>query len=328
VTHPLRPLVAAGAIALALALTVFTGGSFSARTGYEDAAREVLLRDWWTLWAVPPVEVALIALIGAALLLSPASREGARRAYAISGLAVLLLAVCSPLAGLAQGGLFAAHMLQHVLIGAVAPLLVLLALPRAVPGATPRRWWARLLHPGIAFALWVTSTIVWLAPGVHHHVLDDQAIWILQQVSFFAFGIVLWAPVTERLTPAPSWFGSAAKCGYMLGVWVVGVITANIYWFSGTAFYSSHTAAAEAWGIGPLQDQANAGTVMLLTHCAIAFTAIAVLFARQAREQQLEQRLVEAGLEPGLVRDAIRYGGSERLAAQVGVPLRSREGID
>ena len=101
--------------------------------------------------------------------------------------------------------------------------------------------------------------------------------------SFLAFGLLLWAPIVETL-PAPAWFSTGWKCGYMVGVWVVGLTIANIYWFSGTAFYDGHAAAAAAWGFDPLEDQANAGTVMMVLHCLLAFGAIMVLFFRQARE--------------------------------------------
>lgn len=60
----------------------------------------------------------------------------------------------------------------------------------------------------------------------------------------------------------------------------------------------------------------------------IAFTAITVLFFRHAREQGLEQRLVEAGVEPQRARRAIIEGEAELLARQVGVAVRTRAGID
>ncbi len=329
-SRSLRLLLAASAITLAMILAGLSGGALSGSTGYGDAARRALLDEWWTLWAAPPVEVALIVLLGTNLAL--AVRGSARRhavAYASGAIAVLLLAVASPVAALAQGGMFAAHMAQHVLIGAVAPLLVLLALPRVLPGDGPRRRvLARVLHPVTAFLVWAGSTVVWLLPAVHHAVYMHQAAWVGQQVSFFLFGVAMWAPVTERLVVPPRWFGTGAKCLYMVGVWSVGLTLANVYWFAGSAFYPSHTAAARAWGLSAVQDQANAATVMMATHCLLAFGAIALLFFRQAREDGLEQRLVEAGLDPERVRWTVRYGDPRALAHEAGVPLRTRGGID
>ena len=164
-------------------------------------------------------------------------------------------------------------------------------------------------------------------PDIHHAVLENGGLWIVQQVSFLVFGLLLWAPVVESL-PAPDWFSTGVKSGYMLGVWIVGLSIANVYWFSGTAFYSAHAEAATAWGVEPLEDQANAGTVMMVLHCLLAFGAITYLFFRQAREGELRQRMLEAGIDPARVAEATRAGTGEALARLHGVPVRTRPGID
>lgn len=332
VTRPLKLMAAAGFLALAIALTAVAGGG-AYHTGHAgpSAHASTNLGD---LWAIPPVEVS--ALLVAALLYAFAVRRvggvpRGRQAYFYAGIALILAAICSPLGGVAQQGLLTAHMLQHTLIGAVAPLLLLLGMPRAFATAVlPVRWQARLTwlqHPVRAFTLWTVTTVMWLLPSVHHAVLEYQPLWILQQVSFLAFGMLLWAPVVECL-PAPRWFGTGIKSAYMTGVWFVGLITANIYWFSGTAFYSSHAAAAASWGLEPLEDQANAGTVMMVVHCLLALGATTYLFFRQAREGELSQRMIEAGIDPARVAEATRAGTGEALARMHGVPVRTRAGID
>lgn len=331
---PLRVLFAGSMLTLAIVVSALPGDTLRGVTGYDEAARAVLLSDWWTLWTFPPVEFALIVLLVSWVL--PAARAAApqqrrlRTVFAAAALATLVLAVASPIGGLARGGMFAAHMTQHVLVGAVAPLLVLLALRRVIPGAASRfpRLLARLLHPVPAFVMWTGSTLAWLFPAVHHQVYMHQTAWTAQQISFFVFGIALWAPVTERLATPPRWFGTGMKCLYMVGVWSVGLTLANVYWFSGAPFYPSHTAAADAWGISALQDQANAATVMMATHCLLAFGAIVLLFFRQAREDGLEQRLVEAGLDAQDAHLGVHYGDPAALAREAGIPLSTRGGID
>jgi putative membrane protein len=334
VRHPLRLIVVAATMALAIALTALAVGGGASHLAHSapSAAASTELGD---LWAVPPVEVAAI-IVAAALYFGRARRlpgvvSGWRQVSFAGGLAVLLAAVCSPLGGVAQQGLLSAHMLQHTLIGAVAPLLLLLGLPRAFVEPLLSPPWARRLqrlqHPVVAFPLWVAGTIVWLLPAVHHEVLESPALWIVQQASFLALGLILWAPVVESL-PAPDWFSTAWKCGYMVGVWFVGLMIANVYWFSGTAFYDSHAAAADAWGFEPLEDQANAGTVMMVLHCLLALGAVLVLFFRQAREGELRQRLLEAGIDPARVERATRAGTAAALARAHGVPVRTRAGID
>jgi putative membrane protein len=320
-------------MALAIALTAAASGGVS-HLGHPGPSAQATT-DAAELWAVPPVEVAAILVVAALYAIRvrrvPGVVAGWRQACFAAGIVVLLAAVCSPLGGIAQQGLLSAHMLQHTLIGAVAPLLLLLGMPRAFvePLLSPawRRRLQRVQHPVVAFPLWAVGTIVWLLPAVHHEVLGSAPLWILQQASFLALGLILWAPILESL-PAPDWFTTAWKCGYMVGVWVVGLSIANVYWFSGTVFYDSHAAAAAVWGVDPLEDQANAGTVMMVLHCLLAFGAIAILFFRQAREGALRQRLLEAGIDPARVERATRQGTADALARAHGVPVRTRAGID
>jgi putative membrane protein len=279
---------------------------------------------WWTLWSVPPVECIGIALVG--LYVLPRARPGWHRTSGVAGLVVLAIAVCSPIAGLARDGLLEFHMLQHTLIGGFGALLVLAALPRATAPVTGIVRW--VAHPFVGFPLWVISTAFWLAPAVHDQLLNSDALWIAQQLSFFVFGVLVWCPVLERFAPAPAWFGTGFKCGYMVGVWFTGLFIANIFWFSGTPLYPGHAALDAAWGVGALQDQANAGTVMMVTHCILSFGLIGILFFASAREQGLQQRLIEAGLDPDEVRHAVRSGEGGALAARAGISVVTRPGID
>lgn len=333
--RPLAFLTGACALALLLALTALTGGRLTSYTGAEEAATTEP-GDWWSLWSLPPLEVTAILLLAVAVVAACRGAgvpiTGRRRGYLALGLGLLLLSVTSPLGGLAQGGVLAAHMMQHTIIGAFAALPILLVLPRALPGDPPPTGFLRVLapfgHPLVAFGLWVGSTLVFLLPDIHHEVLTHESLWVLQQLAFFVFGMLLWMPVLERGRPSPAWFGTGAKCGYMLCVWFTGLGIANLFWFSGTAFYESHAVAARAWDLNPLQDQANAGTVMMVTHCFLALGAISVLFFRQAREDGLAQRLRDAGLDPERVNVALRRGELDDLARAAGVSLQTRAGID
>ena len=131
---------------------------------------------------MPPVEVS--ALLIAGLLYAFAVRRvggvtPGRQVCFYAGLAVILAAICSPLGGVAQQGLLTAHMLQHTLIGAVAPLLLLLGMPRpfatAVLSERTQRRIERIENPLITFPLWTLTTIVWLLAPVHSAVLENAS---------------------------------------------------------------------------------------------------------------------------------------------------------
>ena len=314
-------MVVACVLALSFAVTAVTGDQ-SVRTGAIGTLPTT--PHWWTLWSVPPVECVGIALVAIYVLRRAA--PGWHRVAGIAGIAVIVLAVCSPISGMAHDGLLEVHMVQHTLITGIGTLLLVAALPRATRELTGIK---RLVaHPFVGFPLWVATTAFWLAPSIHDEVLTSNTAWIAQQISFFVFGVLVWCPVLERFSLAPDWFRTGAKCGYMAGVWFVGLVIANIYWFSGTPLYPGHAALDASWGIGPMQDQANAGTVMMFSHCVVSFGMIAILFWAWAREKGLEQRLFEAGLDPDEVHAALRAGTMDELATRAGIPVTSRAGID
>lgn len=333
--RPLTLMTGAGALALLVALTALTGGRFTSYTGAEDVVT-TRPADWWTLWSLPPLEFVAILLLLAACVSAIRARgadlTGGRIALLAGGTAILLVAVCSPLAGLAQGGILSAHMLQHTLIGGFAPLLLLAALPRAVPDGRPPRDVRRvawpLVRPVPALAVWTAVTVVWLLPPVHHEMLVHQSLWVVQQVMFFTVGALLWMPVLDRWRQQPEWFGNGIRALYMAWAFFVGLTISNAFWFVGTAFYASHAVAAEAWGLDPQSDQGLAGTVMMVAHCFLTLGASAYFVFRHSRQDGLAQRLREAGLDPAHVRSAMARGELEDLARATGVAVRSRPGID
>ena len=66
---------------------------------------------------------------------------------------------------------------------------------------------------------------------------------------------------------------------------------------------------------------------MMVTHCILSFGTIGILFFADAREQGLQQRLIEAGLDPDEVRHAVR-SGEGRARRPRGHQRRQPPGID
>src|SRR5437868_2422788 len=97
-----------------------------------------------------------------------------------SGLAVLLVALDSPLDAIGDSWLLQAHMLQHVLIADIAPPLLILGerapvLPLGMPRRALRwfahrgaigRVWGLATKPWVALPAWAAATWVWAIPSV------------------------------------------------------------------------------------------------------------------------------------------------------------------
>jgi putative membrane protein len=212
--------------------------------------------------------------------------------------------------------LFFMHMLQHVLLGDLAPLAIVLGLTGpllrpvlAVPWLAPLRV---LAHPLVALPLWAVSLYLWHLPALYEAAVEHGAVHALEHLSFFTTGVLMWAAVVEVL-PGPEWFGTGAKFGYVAVVRLLETALGNVFIWSGDVIYGVYGHGEEHFGIGGIQDQGLAGTIMMVEGSLVTIGALAWLFLKLAQEGELRQRLLEEGYDPRAVRRAVRYGRGEEL---------------
>jgi putative membrane protein len=270
-----------------------------------------------TSWTLDPLQLAPIALVAAAYAIRARTlaRRGQpvpwwRAALFILGLTLLVLAVASPVAAVAESELFSFHMTQHLLLGDLAPLCLLAGLTGpllrpilALPGVMRLRV---LANPLVAFPIWAANLVLWHIPTFYEAAVDSSAVHALEHVSFFTAGIVLWLPVLETL-PAPEWFGTGAKLGYIVGVRLVATAIGNVFVWGGSPFYGVYETGGDFLGLSPEADQSLAGSLMMLEGSVVTIVAIAWLFLRMAQEGEIRQELIERGHDPHTVRRAVRY---------------------
>ena len=123
----------------------------------------------------------------------------------------------------------------------------------------------------------------------------------------------MWEPVIETL-PAPEWFGTGVKVGYIFAVRLLETIIGNIFMWSTSMFYSVYRHAPE-WGITPPHDLNLGGVVMMAEGSAVTLATLVWLFLRLAAEGELRQTLLEQGLDPRQVKRAVRFGRAKDLGA-------------
>jgi cytochrome c oxidase assembly factor CtaG len=230
-----------------------------------------------------------------------------RQASFYTGLALAAAAFAVPW----EERLFAAHMLQHVLLGDLAALALVAGLTgpmlRPVLALPPVERLRALAHPLIALPLWAANLAVWHLPPLYEGALGSGALHALEHGCFLGFGALMWAPVIEVL-PGPAWFGTGAKLGYIVAVRLFETVLGNVFFWSGTVFYDTYARAERVWGISPLADQGIAGAVMMVEGSVVTIGALAWLFLKLAAEGELRQELLERGFDPATVNRAVRYG--------------------
>ncbi len=277
-----------------------------------------------TTWSFEPLQLVPLAL--GALLYWKRARTLARRGTPVAewryflfslGIALVVVALVSPIATLGEEESFAFHMVQHLLLGDIAPLCIVAGLtgPLLRPLLSVRavRALRVLAHPLVALPLWTVNLFLWHIPYFWEAALRHQAVHALEHLCFFTAGAIMWAAVVELL-PGPEWFGTGAKMGYVLAVRAVSTVLGNVLVWAGTPFYSFYEDATRPWGLSAAADQGIAGGVMMIEGSLVTIGALAWLFLRLAAEGELRQQLLERGFDPRAVRRAVRYGRGEELA--------------
>ncbi|HET8565631.1 MAG TPA: cytochrome c oxidase assembly protein [Solirubrobacterales bacterium] len=228
------------------------------------------------------------------------------------GIAIVVAALISPLDTIGEEHVFYAHMLQHIAIGEVAPLFVLVGLsgpllrPLLAPASVQRLRF--LLNPLVALPLWALNLYGWHIPAFYEAALEHPPLHAVEHACFFTAGLLMWGALLEPL-PGPSWFGSAQKAGYVLVVRALGcAILGNIFIWAGTPFYRLYAAGERAWGIAPLTDQQVGGAIMFIWGALITVSLFSWMFLRWFREAELRQSLLEDGAEARVATRAARYG--------------------
>ncbi len=236
--------------------------------------------------------------------------SGARQASFYLGIAILALALVSPVDTIGEERLFWVHMVQHLMLGDLAPLFVVLGLTGpilrpvlAVPGVKRLRV---LANPLVALPVWVLCFYAWHLPALYQAALSHEGLHALEHATFFFSGAMMWAAVIEPL-PGPEWFGTGAKAVYVLVVRTLAAVLASVFIWAGTPLYPHYAAGERMSGIAPLTDQTIGGLIMFTEGAIVTLVVFAWLFLRWVGDAELRQSLVDRGHDPAIALRAARY---------------------
>jgi cytochrome c oxidase assembly factor CtaG len=229
---------------------------------------------------------------------------GPLQAIAFAGaMLALLAALVSPVDGLGSDYLFSAHMVQHVLLGDIAPLLLLLSLSRVIMRPATRRL-ARvekalgpLASPWTAIAIWLGTMYVWHIPALYDAAAEQPLLHVLEHASFFAAGIALWWPLIQPV-PMRNGLGGMQPLAYIAlakgGLAALGLFLA----WSSSAHYPWYEHTPRIWGLSPVEDQNVAGVIMMveqsLTLVLVMVWQFMRMLSRSEQEELRRERLEEA----------------------------------
>jgi cytochrome c oxidase assembly factor CtaG len=272
-------------------------------------------------WSPNPLQLAapLLVAIAYGIRVRNLARRGrpvpwARRAAFYLGVAVVVAAVASPIDSVGEERLFWVHMVQHLMLGDIGALLIVCGLTgpilRPLLAARPVRALRILAHPLVAIPVWAVNLYVWHLPVLYEAALRHDAVHALEHFLFLTTGALMWAAIIEPL-PGPLWFGSGPKAACVLVIRTLQAALANVFIWSGTAFYDFYAPGEHASGIAPETDQAIAGAIMFVEGAVVTLVVFAWLFLRWFGEAEVRQRLEDEGTDAERSARAARYRRSE-----------------
>jgi putative membrane protein len=212
-----------------------------------------------------------------------------------AGMLAVLAALVSPIDGLGDDYLFSAHMVQHLLLGDIAPLLILLGFTRVILRPATRRLMrieralGPLANPATGIVLWLSLMYLWHIPALYDAATQDAFIHLVEHTCFFIAGVALWwpliqpVPMRRRLTGLqPVAYIASAKAGMAaLGIYLT---------WSTTAIYPYYEHTPRIWGLTPVHDQNVGGAIMLFEQSLTLVLVLVALFVRMLVQSEREQR--------------------------------------
>jgi putative membrane protein len=234
----------------------------------------------WAWNSAVPV-ISAVGLVGYFLAFG---RRG-RPVYFAGAVVVFLLAFISPFNALANGYLFSAHMLQHILLVLIVPALLVLSLPRSFSLHPPLTY---LSHPLMGWVAGVGAMWLWHTPTLCNAAATSRTVSVIQTTSLLLMGSVFWwqvlAPREEqRLSPPAGivYLFSACTACSVLGIILTfsPVSICPVYQHPVDRLGMLSTIRGD-WGLTSDRDQQIGGLLMWVPMCAIYVTAILAQLAR------------------------------------------------
>jgi putative membrane protein len=219
-----------------------------------------------------------------------------------AGLLLIAVAFLSPLGHL-DTELVLAHMTQHLLMGDLGALLIVLGLtgPLLQPLLANRwlGWMRHLAHPLVALPLWAVDLYVWHIPVLYQGAVAHSSVHAVQHACFIGFGVLMWMPLVGPL-PQPKWFGLPAKLGYLIGVRFTGIVLGNVLMWSNSVFYPDYAPGEAKWHISAVTDQSIAGVIMMVEGGFVTLGVLTWLFLQWAQQDTERQRLLDLAESRGV----------------------------
>ena len=227
-----------------------------------------------------------------------------------AGLGVLWLASDWPVHDVAEGYLYSAHMVQHLLLTLVAALLLVAGTPawmaRNILGLRPSRSLSgkhgrflrvvRSLSKPV-FGLIQFNIVLVLShwPVVVEATVRYHPLHFVAHAVLLGSAVLMWMPVASPL-PEIRRINPPAQMLYLFLQTIVPTVPASFLTFNDQPLYKIYATFPRLWGISALTDQQTAGLIMKIVGGLYLWLIIAVIFFRWYEREERRDRQEKDGV--------------------------------
>ena len=215
----------------------------------------------------------------------------------LGGQLAVLAALVSPIDVLGDQ-LLLMHMLQHLLLIDIAPILCILGFNKVLLRPVTRRLHVverragYFAHPAFAVLAYAGFMWLWHVPTMYDAALHNTTVHAIEHLCFAVAGSLYWwhllSPIRSRWR-----MGGLGPVGYMvvtkLLVGALGIVLA----FAPASFYPFYEHHPHYWGLSPGEDQSMAGLLMALEQSIVMGIALVWIFVRMLNESESDAQRAE-----------------------------------
>jgi len=245
-----------------------------------------------SLWNLTSPVWLLVLPLAAAGIVGRKRLAGANGWWLAIALTVLTLAFVSPIGVLADGYLFSAHMVQHLLLLLIVPLGLMLFLPREPVEAILNRPQmshvnALLATPLVGWVAGLGAMWFWHVPSLCSAATQSDWLSIVRSSTFLASGLAFWWPIYSplnrfRLDPLLAviyLFSACAGCT-LLGIYITFTPVSVCPAFANPVDRVGILTGLYQAGFTPMVDQQLGGLLMWVPPCSLYICAIVSVLCR------------------------------------------------
>jgi cytochrome c oxidase assembly factor CtaG len=250
-------------------------------------------------WTISPGPIVL--LTAATVVYVRRWRESGepawRLALFLAGIVTVAAALLSPIDRLGEQ-LFFMHMVQHLLLLDIAPILIILGLSKKLLRPVTKRflpieqkagWFAT---PVFAITLYVLTMWIWHIPALYDGALENSFVHVLEHFAFALAGGLYWWHIFSPIRPRARMLG-LGPAGYMASTKILVGLLGVFLTFASASFYAFYERQPNFWGLSASEDQAVGGAIMALEQMIVMGAAFAWLFIRLLSESERDEQRAE-----------------------------------